>query len=58
MGGHFGIVGAVVLAWVRILLGREEWTWQYPELHPDQLRVVTRLNQTEEIYSPQVVVKD
>ena len=40
------------------VLGMDEWIWQYPELHPDQLRVVTRLNQTEEIYSPQVVVKD
>ena len=58
MGGHFGIVGAVVLAWVKILLGRDEWIWQYPELHPDQLRLVIRLNQTEAIYSPQVVVKD
>ena len=49
-------------AWqVRIntgMLGMDEWIWQYPELHPDQLRVVKRLNQTEEIYSPQVVVKD
>ena len=36
----------------------EKWIWQYPELHPDQLRVVTRLNQTEEIYSPQVAVRD
>ena len=40
-----------------MLLGMDEWTWQYPELHPDQLRV-TRLNHTEEIYSPRVEVKD
>ena len=40
------------------LLGMDEWIWQYQELHPDQLRVVTRLNQTEEIYSPPVRVKD
>lgn len=38
------------------MLGMDEWT-QQTELHPDQLRV-TRLNQTEEIYSPQVRVKD
>ena len=36
----------------------DEWIWQYQELHPDQLRVVKRLKQTEEIYSPQVTVKD
>ena len=40
------------------MLGMDEWTWQYPELHPDQLRVVTRLNQTEDIYSPQIRVED
>ena len=39
------------------VLGMDEWTRQYPELHPDQLRVI-RLNHTEEIYSPQVEVKD
>ena len=40
------------------LLGMDEWIWQYQELHPDQLRVVKRLNQTEEIYSPPVRVKE
>ena len=35
----------------------DEWTWQYPELHPDQPRV-TRLNHTEEILSPRVEVED
>ena len=40
------------------LLGMDEWIWQYQELYPDQLRVVKRLRQTEEIYSPQVAVKD
>ena len=40
------------------MLGMDEWIWQYPELHPDQLRVVKRLNQTEEIYSPPVRVKE
>ena len=39
------------------LLGMDEWTWQYPELHPDQPRV-TRLNHTEEILSPRVEVED
>ena len=39
------------------VLGTDEWIWQYPELHPDQPRV-TRLNHTEEIYSPRVEVKD
>ena len=40
------------------MLGMDEWIWQYPELHPDQLRVVKRLKQTEEIYSPPVRVKE
>ena len=40
------------------LLGMDEWIWQCQELYPDQLRVVKRLRQTEEIYSPQVAVKD
>ena len=35
-----------------LLLGMDEWTWKCQELYPDQLRVVTRLRQTEEIYSP------
>ena len=46
-----------VLPWQHRLLGMDEWIWLYPELHPDQLRV-TRLNHTEEIYSPQVRVKE
>ena len=40
-----------------IVLGMDEWIWQYPELHPDPPRV-TRLNHTEEIYSPRVAVKE
>ena len=40
------------------LLGMDEWIWQYQELYPDELRVVKRLRQTEEIYSPQVAEKD
>ena len=35
----------------------DEWTWQYPELHPDQPRV-TILNHTDGIYSPREEVKD
>ena len=46
-----------IIDWPWLVLGKEEWTWEYPELHPDQPRV-TRLNHTEEIYSPRVEVKD
>ena len=41
-----------------LVLGMDEWIWQCQELYPDQLRVVKRLKQTEEIYSPPVRVKD
>jgi len=34
-----------------VLLGMDEWIWQYQELYPDQLRVVKRLRQTEENFS-------
>ena len=40
------------------MLSKDEWIWQYQELYPDQLRVVKDSDKTEEIYSPQVAVKD